>query len=100
MLVTNHNQMIHVTSAGNPTGDYLEDYETALIVAGRTYANLLYARNDFTWRSETAVQFGTNYSWVRFEVVDRVICQCGKAFKTRKGYNTHRGARGNCPKMK
>lgn len=95
-LETNHNQMIKMTSSGSPSVDYFEDYETALIVAGRRFASLLYWRDDFATRTETSVQFGTNYSWVRFEVVTRIPCQCGKAFKTRRGYNTHRGARGNC----
>lgn len=95
-LTTNCNQMIRVTSAGDPEGTYFEDYETALIVAGRRFANLLYARKDFTSRSDTHVQFGTNYAWVCFDVVPRVICKCGKPFKTRKGLNAHRGARGNC----
>lgn len=99
-LTTNDNQMIKMTSAGTPQETFFEDYETALIVAGRTFANLLYARDDFTHRTETKVQFGTNYSWVIFQIVPRIECKCGAAYKTRKGYNTHRGARGNCPKMK
>lgn len=97
-LETNCDQMIEMTSANMPP-EYFEDYEVALIVAGRRFANLLYAREDFTSRDETSVQFGTNYSWVCFRVVPRIACKCGKHFKTRKGYNTHRGARGNCKEM-
>jgi hypothetical protein len=98
-LITKWNQQIHMTSASDTRGEFFEDYETALIVAGRRFPNILYWRDEFASRSETLVQFGTNYSWVCFRVVNRVTCECGRSFGTNKGLNAHRGARGNCKEM-
>jgi hypothetical protein len=99
-LLDDHVHQVKVSAPFLDKARIFEDYEEALIVMAQECQWLLDARKNWTGRGEGWVQFGTNYSWVLFEVIDGVSCPCGRQFKTRRGLNAHRGARGNCPDMK